>query len=68
MEIYDDRKPETISFKDLAAGECFLDRKNALYMKIFSDSRQVINFATGVVYSFDSNEQIILVTTEIRIK
>ena len=72
MDISDKRKPTTVEFGSLKAGECFIDEEGCFCMVIEDTDHICIDYSAvdlenGKLYYFNDDQQITKVNTRLEV-
>ena len=69
MTINDTRKPATVEFRSLTAGQCFIDGDGCFCM-VINDSRDdynAVDLENGRLYWFDCDQEVVKVNTRLEV-
>ena len=73
MEVYDTRKPSTISFKDINIGCAFFDAERRCYVMRITDCEDyegcanAVCLKTGNLYFYGDNEKVVPINAKIEV-
>ena len=73
MEVYDTRKPSTISFKDVHIGCAFFDTERSGYLMRITNCEDddghanAICLETGKLYFYGDNEKVVPINAKIEV-
>ena len=73
MEVYDTRKPSTISFKDINIGCAFFDAEKSRYVMRITDCEDydgranAVCLETGILCLYEDNKKVVPINAKIEV-
>lgn len=71
MVINDTRKPATVEFGSLSAGQCFIDQVDGSYCMVFEadfgDDYNAIDLESGRLYYFYPDQEVIKINARLEV-
>ena len=69
MNISDKRKPATVSFESLKAGECFIDQEDGSYCMVLDpcEDYNAVDLENGRLYWFECDQEVVKVNARLEV-
>ena len=70
MIVNDARKPTTVKFENLTAGQCFVDQEDGSYCMVLVDPCEdynVVDLESGRLYWFDCDQEVVKVNARLEV-
>lgn len=71
MTINDTRKPTTVTFGGLNAGQCFIDQEDGSYCMVLEadpcDENNAVDLESGRLYYFYSDQEVVKINTRLEV-
>ena len=69
MTINDTRKPATVKFENLTAGQCFVDQEDGSYCMALDpcEDYNAVDLESGRLYWFDCDQEVVKVNARLEV-